>query len=377
MQPLLSIVVPTKDRYKYLKSLILLIDDFNSNEIELVIQDNTKDNHEILNFINSKFDFIKYHHNSEQLPISYNSDLAVLNSSGEYVCFIGDDDGVTRFIIEAVKWMKLNNIDVMVPSEVSYFWPDFVNSITGNISGSLIYRPFSFTSNLLNPKNVLEDIMAKGFINRGSLPLVYHGIARRDVLDKIYKIGGSYFPGASPDIANGVALSIISQNYSRLDFPLIISGASSSHGGGIRKMKKKSADLDGLPFLPLGTKKNWEKRIPMIWTGETIWADSAIKALQYMDRSDLVEKVNFEYLLSWFACMNPVLWKMAYKLSNNKLFFLFRLFNMMSKRVLLALIRKITLKVFNYNDGQLLVKGLSDIRDAEMHLITKYPTFKV
>ena len=45
---LLSIVVPTKNRYYYLKSLIKLVQSFNSNEIELVVQDNTENNSEIL-----------------------------------------------------------------------------------------------------------------------------------------------------------------------------------------------------------------------------------------------------------------------------------------------------------------------------------------
>ena len=49
--PLLSIIIPTKDRYKYLKILISLIDSYNLSELELIIQDNTSDNTEILKFL--------------------------------------------------------------------------------------------------------------------------------------------------------------------------------------------------------------------------------------------------------------------------------------------------------------------------------------
>lgn len=377
MQPLLSIVVPTKDRYKYLKSLILLISDFNVSNIELVIQDNTVENFEILDFIESKFDFIKYFHTKEQISISQNSDLAILNSCGKYVCFLGDDDGITRNILSAVDWMERNNVEVVVPTEISYFWPDFVNSITGTLSGSLSYKKIEFNAIQLNPLVTLEQIMSKGFINRGLLPLVYHGIVRRDTLNKIYDIGGTFFPGASPDIANGVALSLICTKYFKIDFPIIISGASRSHGAGIRKMKGRVADLDTLPFLPVGTKNNWEEEIPLIWTGETIWADSAIKALKYMGRKNLIHKVNFEYLLAWFSCMNPSLWRMGYNLSKNKLFFIFRSSFFILKRLILAINRKITMKLFNYNDGQIIIKGLNDIRDAEKDLMIKYPNFTI
>lgn len=377
MKPLLSIVVPTKDRYKYLKSLIELIGSFNTNSIELIIQDNTVDNEEILTFIKKDNSFLKYFHNSEQISISKNSDLAILNSSGEYICFLGDDDGVTRFIIDAVNWMKENDVDVLVPSEISYFWPDFVNSITGDISGTLSFKPFSKTFKNLSPLDSLNNIIDLGFINRGELPLVYHGIVKREVLQKIFNIGGTFFPGASPDIANGVALSLLASSYLRMDFPLIISGASRSHGAGIRNLKKKVADLDDLVFLPQGTKKNWEKEIPKVWTGETIWADSAIKALRYMNRLDLIEKVNFEHLLAWFTCMNPTLWRLSLNLSTNKVFHIVRVIFLFSKRILMAIKRKITIKLFNYNDGQIIYKDIINIKDAELKLFSLYPDFLV
>ena len=63
------------------------------DEVELVIQDNTVDNTEIVSFLNEEhYGFVVYDHFAEQLPISLNSDKAVLNSSGEYICFIGDDE---------------------------------------------------------------------------------------------------------------------------------------------------------------------------------------------------------------------------------------------------------------------------------------------
>ena len=48
MNPKLSIVVPTKNRYKYLYHLIDLVGDLDTNLVELVIQDNSTDNTEII-----------------------------------------------------------------------------------------------------------------------------------------------------------------------------------------------------------------------------------------------------------------------------------------------------------------------------------------
>ena len=100
---LLSIVVPTKNRYYYLKFLIQLIENLHSEEIEMVIQDNSDDNKEFLEYLNlKKYNFIRYDYIEGQIPRSDNSDKGILNSTGEYICFIGDDDGVTKYIVDCV-----------------------------------------------------------------------------------------------------------------------------------------------------------------------------------------------------------------------------------------------------------------------------------
>ena len=92
-KPLLSIVVPTKDRYKYLRYLIEYVIELNNPQIEFVIQDNTANNKEIIEFLSDKLsENIKYFYTKESIPIGENSDKAVLNSTGKYVCYIGDDD---------------------------------------------------------------------------------------------------------------------------------------------------------------------------------------------------------------------------------------------------------------------------------------------
>ena len=112
---LLSIVVPTKDRYIYLEKLVDLIISFQTEEIELVIQDNSKDNAKFNDFISERINrhsWIKYYYNSQYLTSVQNFDCAVKNCTGDYICFIGDDDGVVRNITRYTKWMKENDITV-------------------------------------------------------------------------------------------------------------------------------------------------------------------------------------------------------------------------------------------------------------------------
>lgn len=369
-KPLLSIVVPTKDRYRYLEKLLELIDSFNydSNEFEVVLQDNTQDNSRILKFLaEKKYPFVVYNHKAEQIPIYLNSDLAILVSSGEYVCFIGDDDGVTRDILDWVKWMKDSGNEVLIPLEVAYDWPDSY-SVTGvDTRGILSFPPITAETVVRDSMEEMGKLIDIGFIDRKGLPLVYHGIVKRTALDKVYSQGGTFFPGPSPDIANGVALALVCDKYVYVGQPIVISGASSTHGGGAKKMKGRGADIASMPFLPQNCKENWEEKIPLVWTGPTVWCESAIKALRYMHREDLIDKVNFEHLYSFFTAYHYPYRNLAYKLTRNKLKLFVSSWLMIIKRYWNGAMRLVKLRL-NLNNDRVLVRDVVDIIEAEEEL---------
>lgn len=373
-KPILSIVVPTKDRYYYLEKLIELIDGFHFQDVEMVIQDNTEDNSEIVKYLDEHpHDFIVYDHHAEQMPIYQNSDLAVLHSSGEYVCFIGDDDGVTKYILECTKWMKRNNVKIVMPAKITYSWPDSSGNYKKglNFAGIVKHKHFSGRIEKKSSEEALSERIKHGFVSRGGLPLLYHGIVKRSTLDRIYTKCGSFFPGPSPDIANGVALALVTESFYSVDYPIAFSGASKHHGGGIKKMKNRANDIDCVPFLPPNAKRDWEKKIPLIWTGETVWCESAVKALRKMGRDDLVSKVNFEYLYARFSSFHYPLRGMAYKLSNNK-FELFINSNIgVIRRYCNAIYRMVRLRV-NANSEIIIHSGCNDIIEAVAYL-ESYP----
>lgn len=378
-QSLLSIVVPTKNRYGCLKKLIELFTFYSLPEIELVIQDNSDNNKELVedfgNFEN--YPEIQYFYTPEHLSIGANSDLAILHSSGEYICFIGDDDGFTPYIRDAVLWMKSHNEKALVPADINYYWPEYHNSITGSLSASITYIPFKKDIKYIATKPMLKKIMGIGCTDRTGLPLVYHGIVKRSILDEIYKYGNTFFPGPSPDIANGVALSILLDRYVIMDLPIIIAGASQYQGGGARAMKNQAAELTTLPFLPKNTVCLWEKNIPKIWAAETIWAESAIKALRYMGKDDLINEINFEYLYARFIVFHYGLRGMAYKLSKHKLKLVLQVISLTLSRYYNGGIRLIKRKLFNISDNQIIIHNIPNINCAVQAFLKICPSFEI
>lgn len=392
MSYLLSIIVPTKDRYEYLKPLIELIKSFNSDEIELVIQDNTKNNSEILKFIQSlSFVHLKYFHTTEQISVAYNSDLAILNSTGKYVCFIGDDDGVSQHIISAVHFMEEKNIDVLKTAICSYKWPSYNFSRIANFSGVLMMSIYDKKLRKLNPKQELIRTLREGGNEVAFLPKVYHNIAARSTLDKIYDIGNTYFPGPSPDMANAVAMSFVTTNFCFLDFPVVIPGNSIRTGGDAQKYKGQCAPINEIPFLPTNTERDWEYFIPKVWSSETILPESACKALKYMGEERFIEEyLDKEKLLARFITGHSELRKLAFPLTANSVEVNLYYYKLFFRKIIKAVFNKISFTLFSvfYQDynlsGNIFTRrnyfkikgGLLSIREANNHIMKVEPKFK-
>ena len=374
---LLSIVVPTKDRYPYLKKLIELIKSFNSNEIELVIQDNTDDNREILEFINAiNFHNLNYNYTQGQIPISQNADNAILNSCGEYVCFIGDDDGVTRHIVDCVKWMKSNDIAILRSQYSLYKWPSYINGRVMKLASTISYTQCSGEWHKIDTKEALKNTLNDGARTLKNMPKVYNGIVSRKALDRIYEKTGSFFPGPSPDMANAVALCLVESSYVYLDFPIIIGGQCASVGGGSRQVKGGFKKLSDVPFLPSNIEEIWNPKLPKIWSAETIWPESAIEALDKMGRADLISEVKIDIIHAFFSINRPDLSYMAFELTDNAPR-LKALIRKMKRSTYFQAIKDSLNYVINNKtaEGLTIHRGVNNIIEAENVICKSYPTF--
>lgn len=357
-KPLLSIAVPTKNRYFYLYHLIGLIASFKSDEIEMVIQDNSDNNSEFLDTISlEKYPFISYFYETKPLSQAGNSDYAVRNSKGEYICFIGDDDGVTKDILDCCKWMKINKIECALPERIDYYWPNEESGSTGLLKTPYFTREIKECDSL----EALKKLLQRGCVDRGDIPFLYQGIVKKETLDRIWDRCGTYFPGASPDIANGVSLCMVSKKFVTISTPLIIGGVSKYAAGGINSLKHHAeTDLSKVSQLPSNISDIWCDRIPKIWTNPTIWCESVVEALNAWNRNDLINQLNFEKLYEYFAVYYKPYKNMVYKLTNARIQLLFNSFILEFRHYWNALDRRVR-NIFQLKQKHKVIKGLRDI----------------
>lgn len=278
-KPLLSVAIPTKNRQYYCIEVIKHILSYDNENFELVIQDNSDDRtiEEFVSTIEDKR--LKYVYTDEAISSVENMSRSIGLTSGEYVCMIGDDDTILPTIFEYAKYMKENDIDSISPGYIpEYFWP---NSETGN-SGTLkiIKTRFSSEYQEIEPMKQLEKLFKNGIINYSSynLPRVYHGLIKKEVLDKIYNQVGGYFAGLSPDIYSTVALSSLVQNHFLVKGTFTIAGVCPQSTTSQSRLGGHKGELHSAPHLKNNSNYKWDVLIPKYYSVETIWAETAITA---------------------------------------------------------------------------------------------------
>lgn len=296
---LLSIVVPTKNRIEYMKSFIQLYSSFDQDRTELVIQDNSDNESGMQEYINQFENMnIVYNYIKDPMPVIENSELAILNSHGKYVCFMGDDDLLSKYIINIVEKMENENIDSVILKKAIFNWPGmeykvhhFPNLIIPKFSGKLVH---------VDPKREYQKLLKHGGVELGKLPQLYHGIVKRSVLDDVRNITGTFFPGPSPDMAVATALACFVNNQIYIDAPFISSGKSPKSAAGLGAKHQHKGELKSMTFLPDDIEKKWDSRLPFIWTGPTIYAESVIEAIRSMGRDADLDKFNFTFFYAYF-----------------------------------------------------------------------------
>ncbi len=373
MDPIVSVVVPTKNRYRYLKKLIDLIESFNNTDIELVVQDNSDDNSEIVDFLSGKeLQSTKYYYCADKLSMSENADLAVKNSKGQYVCFIGDDDAVCRNIAECAHWMKDNNIDALRSLYIQYNW----NENSDKIDGQLIYDGnIGFNYRILDAQTELKRVLNKGVQGFINLPKLYQGLVSRAIINEMFAFGGTCFPGVTPDMSSAVTLCFFVKKYVMIDIPVVLPGRSVMVAGGVMG---KVLTLDEVAFISDKHRKNWEEGFPKLWATELIWPDCAMKALRYVKHPEYIDKYfNKNRMLSQLVVIHRNYLKEAFAYADGKLRFMLCFLKYIFVDGSSFLWRKKVLyQLTGKEDGKYISKrGFGGIDNAEQYLLELLPDF--
>lgn len=295
MQYLLTIIIPTRNRAYYALLAIKQIIENTSDNVQIVIQDNsdTNDLKRIILESIPNTERIKYNYSEGLLSFVDNFTKGVEISDGEYLCMIGDDDGINPEIEEVVKWAKQNSVEAINPIiSLNYIWPGTGIDYYKKDSGNLMIIDFDSKMKFYDTKKELNKLLSTGGQNylQYNLVKIYHGIVSKAAMNEVKKITGHYFGGLSPDIYSSVALSLVINKVLKLNYPLTIPGVCNKSGAGHSSTGRHHGELNTAPQLAGHTNYEWSSLVPSFYSVETLWADTALAAFREMKREDLIKK---------------------------------------------------------------------------------------
>jgi len=298
MTPLLTILIATKDREFYCIESIKSILNFNSDNIEICISDNSgsKKIKEFVDQLNS--DQIKYAHTEERISFIENFNRCMNLASGKYVTLIGDDDSILKTSIEYAEYADKNNIDsISSANNIAYYWP---GALAGYPEGLEEVTLESDQIREFHPKKYLSQLLENGLQHYllYPLPRTYHGIVKRQKLLEVKKKTGKFFGGLSPDIYSSITLSCVIEKHYITEVPLSIAGVCAKSASASNIRGEHAGEMSQSPLLNNISDYKWSRYIPYFYSVNTIWAESAMKALEDMGESSLIKKFNIYRLMA-------------------------------------------------------------------------------
>jgi glycosyltransferase involved in cell wall biosynthesis len=230
--PRLSIVIPTRQRADTLVFAIETALAQTHPDYEIVVQNNGNDqatNDVVASFQSRR---IVLTGSAEILPMAANWEAALAASSGEYIAFMGDDDGMMPDACAICDELLSNrpSLGALHWTPHYYDWPTSLRAVARN--RLVVKLPGPEAATIRRCRDLLHQLY-EGTIDWTDLPLIYNGaFVRRSVIEKVKAFcGGRYFAGQIPDVHSGIANLWAMEQFLHIDRALSICGASGHSNG--------------------------------------------------------------------------------------------------------------------------------------------------
>ena len=235
----ISIVIPTRNRSQYLKYCLRSCLQTRDSDIEVIVSNNNSvdDTACILSSITDPR--LIWFDTEKDLSMRQNFEFALSKTTGDYVIFIGDDDGIIpNGIVTLRHLIATRHPDIILWRHITYLWPD-PDAGMGEGLLKFRYRDFNGPAYQLDPTKIYADFCSAKLTVYRDAANIYHGCVSRDVIEKIKGNGGEYFLGQSPDINTAISNLTVSNSIIWVRNPISIAGASPKSNGTAMSGSKK------------------------------------------------------------------------------------------------------------------------------------------
>lgn len=234
-RPFFSIVIPTRNRHETLPYAIKTVLQQDFEDYEIIVSDNSDPDNDlsqkaVADFASEK---IRYFRTPKPLAMHDNWEYAMEQTTGEFIAYIGDDDGLMPNCLKDVfSIVNESKIDVVKSNWVAFVWQNAIMERKIYKTPLLIIPP-PYTPEIRSSEKLLRQYTKMDLsITYNHFPHIYNGgYIHRRYFERIKKKTGRYFYSVIPDVYTGFAIASMIDQFFVTGKPLNISGTSAKSNG--------------------------------------------------------------------------------------------------------------------------------------------------
>nr|VFJ45544.1 MAG: Glycosyl transferase family 2 [Candidatus Kentron sp. FW]VFJ57704.1 MAG: Glycosyl transferase family 2 [Candidatus Kentron sp. FW] len=247
---IISIIIPTRERADYLRESIQTVLQIPDPNIEIIISDNANSDgtKQVISEISDPR--IKHVETDKRVSVRENFEFGLRNSNGDYVTFLGDDDGVLprqfKFLRRILEKEHPDVLTWTVPP--TFIWP-------GKRDGEKIGGVRFDKKNLFHGIHRIDGeahkkcLLACDDLGHIRFPMIYGaGCASRDYFERIAAPDGTYFNSSVPDSYFAYRSLLKGGNFLHVDHPFSLPGHAPNSVAKVYDILPDTDDLQTGPY---------------------------------------------------------------------------------------------------------------------------------
>ena len=222
-----SLIIPTRNRCDTLDFTLKTAVAINDDRLEIIVSDNASDDGTREIVAAHRDNRIRYVNTGHRLGMSQNWEFALSHARGDWLGYIGDDDGILPDAVERLRQIVAETgVESVRARNGAYLWP----AIAGESRG-LLTVPTGGNVTVKDSRRVLSRVL-HGFAPYPTLPMLYHGgFAAKTLIDRARDSASPFFRSRIPDVYSGILLGHVAGKFAWSERPLAINGASAHSTG--------------------------------------------------------------------------------------------------------------------------------------------------
>jgi glycosyltransferase involved in cell wall biosynthesis len=227
----LSIVIPTRQRADTLSSALATCTSQSYDDLEIVVCDNASSD-ATRDIVNAAGDArVKYVHTGRRLSMSDNFNFAFGHVTGDFVFYLGDDDGlVPHAACEIAELIAREQVAAVSWHKAEFIWPQ------DGVDGGWLHIPFNSGIYRYRSATVLRHALTlvknRLWFPWTRLPVIMNSFVNVDALKRLCAMSENrLFWSSQPDVYSGFAALRVMDDYLFSLRPYSVNGASRHSNG--------------------------------------------------------------------------------------------------------------------------------------------------